>query len=104
MAVSQPTPEAVPEAEVHIPTDWLMPSLDLELVRQAQRPDTQATLTSEALTLVGLELKVERRWIRENHWPRVKDAVARGYIYQRSAVEIVLRGDRRHRPRHRLVK
>ncbi len=93
-------PEAA-EAEVHIPTDWLMPSLDLELVRQAQRPDTQATLTSETLTLVGLELKVERRWIREISWPRIKTAVARGYIYKRSAIEIVLRGDRRHHPRSR---
>ncbi len=104
VAVSQPVPEAVPEAEVHIPTDWLMPSLDLAVVRQAQRPDTRAALTGEALSLVGIELKVERRWIREIFWQQIKDSVVGGYIYKRSAVEIVLRGDRRHRPRPRSLR
>lgn len=99
VAVTQPGAQSAAEAEVHIPTDWLMPSLDLEIVRQAQRPDTFATLTSDALNLTGIELKVERRWIREPFWHRIKDAVAQGYIYKKSAVEIILRGDRRERPR-----
>ena len=31
---------------LEIPTDWLMPGLDLDAVREAQRPDSTATLTS----------------------------------------------------------
>ena len=87
------------DAVVEIPTDWLMPGLDLELVRQAQRPDTAATLTSDHLTLTGLELIVERRWLREAYWRQVKQAVTRGYIYRSSAVQVTLRGERREHER-----
>ena len=87
------------EAAVEIPTDWLMPGLDLELVRQAQRSDTVATLTSDHLTLTGLELVVERRWLREAYWRQVKQAITRGYIYRSSAVQVTLRGERREHER-----
>lgn len=95
-------PEATPEnpqATVEIPTDWLMPWLDLDTVRQAQRSDTLATLTGDYLTLAGLELVVERRWLRESHWRQIKQAITRGYIYKSSAVQVTLRADRRERER-----
>jgi len=40
------------DAALDIPADWLMPGLDLQAVREAQRPDTVATLTADHLTLV----------------------------------------------------
>lgn len=76
-----------------------MPWLDLETVRDAQRSDTLATLTSDYLTLAGVELVVERRWLRESHWQQIKQAVTRGYIYKSSAVQVTLRGERRERDR-----
>jgi hypothetical protein len=88
-----------PEATLEIPTDWLMPWLDLDAVREAQRPDTVATMTGEYLTLSGLELIVERRWLREAYWRQVKQAITRGYIYKSSAVQITLRGERREHER-----
>lgn len=87
------------DAALEIPADWLMPSLDLEAVRQAQRPDTAATLTPEHLVLTGVELVVERRWLREAYWRQVKQAIIRGYIYKSSAVQVTLRGDRREHER-----
>ena len=87
------------QATVEIPTDWLMPGLDLDVVRQAQRPDTVATLTSDHLTLTGLELVVERRWLREAYWRQVKQAITSGYIYRSSAVQITLRSERREHDR-----
>ena len=89
----------IPEAMLEIPTDWLMPGLDLEAVRQAQRPDTMANLTSERLSLAGLELVVERRWLREPYWRQIKQAISRGYIYRSSAVQVTLRGERREHER-----
>jgi len=87
-----------------IPTDWLMPGLDLDTVRDAQRSDTTATLTSERLSLAGLELVVERRWVREAHWRQIKQAITRGYIYKSSAVQVTLRGERREHERRSLPK
>jgi hypothetical protein len=87
------------EAAVQIPTDWLMPWLDLEAVRQAQRPDTIATLTADHLTLSGVELVLERRWLREAYWRQVKQAITHGYIYRSSAVQVTLRGERREHER-----
>jgi hypothetical protein len=88
-----------PDASLEIPTEWLMPGLDLETVRQAQRPDTTATLTSEYLFLAGVELVVERRWLRESNWRQIKQAITRGYIYRNSAVQVTLRGERREHER-----
>ncbi len=83
----------VPEAMLEIPTDWLMPGLDLDAVREA------ATLTSERLSLAGLELVIERRWLREAFWRQIKQAITRGYVYKSSAVQVTLRGDRREHER-----
>src|SRR5947207_13424599 len=76
------------------PTDWLMPGLDLDAVREAQRPDSTATLTSERLSLAGPELVIERRWLREAFWRQIKQAITRGYVYKSSDVQVKLRGDR----------
>ncbi len=100
MAVRQPARADVPYAEVNIPTDWLMPSLDLEVVRSAQRSDSEATLTSEFLSLKGLELTLERRWLREDCWRQIKQTIAHGYIYKSTGVQVTLRGERREHERH----
>jgi hypothetical protein len=92
------------DAALEIPADWLMPGLDLKAVRQAQRPDTLATLTPDHLTLSGVELVVERRWLRESFWRQVKDAITRGYIYRSSAVQVTLRGERREHERRAIAK
>jgi hypothetical protein len=76
-----------------------MPGLDLEAVRDAQRPDTTSTLTSERLSLAGLELVVERRWLREAYWRQIKQAITRGYVYKTTAVQVTLRGERREHDR-----
>jgi hypothetical protein len=89
----------IPQAQIEMPADWLMPGLDLDAVRQAQRPDTRATLTGDALTLSGVELVVERRWLREAFWRQIRQAISRGYIYKSSAVQVTLRGERRERDR-----
>jgi hypothetical protein len=99
MAMRHQSQDEVPQAEVRIPTEWLMPWLDLEAVRQAQRPDTDATMTAEFLTLSGVELMVERRWLREEFWRQIKHAIAHGYIYKGTAVQVTLRGERRERER-----
>jgi hypothetical protein len=91
------------EATLEIPTEWLMPWLDLDAVRQAQRPDTVATMTGEYLNLSGVELVVERRWLREAYWRQIKQAITRGYIYKSSAVQVTLRGERREHERRSSV-
>jgi hypothetical protein len=98
MALNQPVlPE--PEAEIRIPADWLMPGLDLEAVREAQRPDSRATLTGDYLAITGVELTVERRWLREAFWRQARQAVQRGYVHRSSAVSMTVRADRRGRDR-----
>jgi len=72
-----------------------MTLLTLELVREAQRPDTHANLTSEWLTMMGIEIVVDRSWIREPFWAQIKDAIAGGFIYKKSAAHLLVRGDRR---------
>ena len=99
MAIQPEVNGDIPEAQIEIPSDWLMPGLDLDGVREAQRPDSLATMGSKGLTLAGVELIVERRWLREAFWRQIKQAVTRGYIYKSSAVQVTLRGDRRERER-----
>ena len=99
MAIQPDSNSDIPQARIEIPTDWLMPWLDLDAVREAQRPDTVASMTGDFLTLAGVELVVERRWLREAHWRQIKQAISRGYIYKSSAVQVTLRGDRRERER-----
>lgn len=101
MAVHSPGAEDAPRAQVRIPTNWLMPLTTLDLVREAQRPDTHANLTSEWLTMLGIEIVIDRSWIREPYWTQIKDAIAGGFIHKRSAAHVIVRGDRRagSRPR-----
>ena len=99
MATQQEIEDEVPQAAIRIPADWLMALLDQETVRRAQRPDTEITLTPAGLTLSGVELLVERRWVREPYWNQIGEAVTRGFIHQRSAVKLTLRGDRREHQR-----
>lgn len=87
------------DAALEIPADWLMPGLDLDAVRVAQRPDTIATLSANHLSLMGVELVVERRWLREAFWRQAKQAITRGYIYRSSAVQVIVRGERREHER-----
>jgi hypothetical protein len=99
VAIQPESQSDITQARIEIPTDWLMPWLDLDAVRQVQRPDTVATMTGDFLALAGVELVVERRWLREAHWRQIKQAISRGYIYKSSAVQVTLRGDRRERER-----
>jgi hypothetical protein len=99
MAIAEPAGEETAQAEIRIPANWLMPWLDLNSVQEAQRPDSLATLTSQELTISGVEVVVERRWLREAHWRDLKQTVTRGYIYRSTAVQVTLRGDRRERER-----
>jgi hypothetical protein len=94
-AVDSVSADEAPRAQVRVPTGWLMPLITLELVREAQRPDTHANLTSEWLTMLGIEIVVDRSWIREPYWAQIKDAIGGGFIYKKSAAHLIVRGDRR---------
>jgi hypothetical protein len=100
-AVDNAPADEAPRAQVRVPTGWLMPLLTLELVRTAQRPDTHANLTSEWLTMMGIEIVIDRSWIREPFWAQIKDAIAGGFIYKKSAAHLIVRGDRRSGTRSR---
>ena len=89
----------ISDAALEIPADWLMPGLDFEAVREAQRSDTIATLSADHLSLKGVELVVERRWLREAFWRQAKHAITHGYIYRSSAVQVTVRGERREHER-----
>jgi len=99
VATQHEVEEDVPEASIDVPADWLMALVDEELVRQAQRPDTLVRLGADGLKLSGVELVVERRWVREAYWSQIGDAVTRGFIHKSSAVKVTLRGDRRQQRR-----
>ena len=104
MAIQPQLHEDTPDARIEIPKDWLMPGLELEAVRHAQRPDTLASMSGDYLTLAGVELVVERRWLREAFWGQIKGAVSRGYIYKSSAVQVTLRGERREHERRGITR
>ncbi|HEY8678637.1 MAG TPA: hypothetical protein VIN39_08400 [Candidatus Dormibacteraeota bacterium] len=87
------------QAAIRVQADWLMALLDLDTVRHAQRPDAEVSLSADGLTISGVEVVVERRWLREPFWQQIKDAVTHGYIYKRTAVQVTLRGERRERAR-----
>jgi len=99
VATQHEVDEEVPGASISVPADWLMALVDEELVRQSQRPDTIVRLGADGLKLSGVELVVERRWLREAYWRQAKQAITRGYIYRSSAVQIVVRGERREHER-----
>lgn len=99
MATQHEIDEHVPEASISVPAGWLMALVDEELVRRSQRPDTVVRMAADGLTLSGVELVVERRWLREPFWHQIGDAVTNGFIHTSSAVKVTLRGDRRQQAR-----
>jgi hypothetical protein len=101
VAAQQDTGDQVPEASIKVPGDWLMALLDENAIRRAQRPDTIVSLSAEGLSLSGVELVVERRWVREPFWQQISEAVTRGFIHKSSAVQVTLRGERREHQRQR---
>lgn len=86
------------QAQIRIPDDWLMPGLDLETVKQTQRPDSNIEMES-GLKMAGVEIVVERRWLREPFWSQIAERIDRGYVFRRTGVQIVIRADRRERKR-----
>ena len=99
MATQQEADDQAPEASIRVPSEWLMALVDEDLVRRSQRSDTLISLGADGLTLSGVELVVERRWVREPFWNQINDAVTRGFIHKSSAVKVTLRGDRRQQQR-----
>lgn len=99
VATQHEVDDEVPEASISVPADWLMALVDEDLVRQSQRPDTIVRLGEDGLNLSGVELVVERRWVREPYWHQIGNAVTRGFIHKSSAVKVTLRGDRRQQQR-----
>ncbi len=90
--------DGVARTTIEIPRRWLMTSLDASDVERVQRDDTEIDLGADRLTLTGIELVIQRCWFREGHWLEVRQAITQGYIHHKTWVELVLRGDRRHRP------
>lgn len=72
-----------------------MTTTDLESIRAAQRSDTRVILAEDSLTLVGVEVVIERRWFREEYWPHVGEGVASGYLYAGTNMRKLFRADRR---------
>lgn len=82
-------------ATVEIPRKWLMSSLLRADVERVQRADSQIDFGADRLRMSGIELVIQRCWFREGHWLDARRAVIEGYIYSKSWVELVVRGDRR---------
>jgi hypothetical protein len=89
----------VAQAVLKLPTEWLMPWVDVETIREAQRADALIKSSDGTVIMVGVELVVERRWLREAFWAQLKQAIAHGYVYKSTAVQVTLRGERRERER-----
>jgi hypothetical protein len=71
--------------------------VDLDVLRQGQRPDTSVTLEGDRVTLDGYEVRLERFWFRESFWARARDVIVNGYVEQDGWVEIVVRQCRRRK-------
>ena len=95
----QPASSDVAQAVLKLPLDWLMPWVDTDTIREAQRPDVLVKTVGTTLTIAGVEVIVERRWLREAYWMQLKQAISHGYVYKSSAVHVTLRGERRERER-----
>ena len=96
--IAPPDPQVrdgLARAIVEIPREWLMRSLLERDVERVQREDTVVEVGAESLRLTGIELVVQRCWFREGHWLEARRAIVEGYIYRKSWVELVVRGDRR---------
>jgi hypothetical protein len=83
------------QAEVLIPNAWLLPNLSLDAVRALQRGDTVSDLDRGDLRLAGIEVLVARNWVKEEFWPRIQDAVKKGYAAEKTYTFMRAHGDRR---------
>ena len=83
------------QAEVLIPHGWLLPNLSLDAVRSLQRGDTTSDLEKGDLRLAGVEVLVARNWVKEEFWPRIQDAVQKGYAAEKTYTFMRAHGDRR---------
>ncbi|HEY8736787.1 MAG TPA: hypothetical protein VIO62_07060 [Candidatus Dormibacteraeota bacterium] len=82
-------------AEVVIPQAWLLPNLSLDAVRALQPGDTLADLEKGDLRMTGIEVLVARNWVKEEFWPRIQDAVQRGYAAEKTYTFLRAHADRR---------
>src|SRR5207237_9242149 len=83
------------QAEVVIPHAWLLPNLSLDAVRALQRGDTTSDLERGDLRLAGIEVLVARNWVKEEFWPRIQDAVQKGYAAEKTYTFLRAHADRR---------
>jgi hypothetical protein len=83
------------QADVLIPSAWLLPNLSLDAVRALQPGDTVAELDRGDLRLAGIEVLVARNWVKEEFWPRIQDAVKKGYAAEKTYTFMRAHGDRR---------
>jgi len=88
-------PDARPDVEVVIPQLWLIPNVALDAVRALQRSDTICDLDQGNLRLQGVEVLVARNWVQDEFWPRIQDAIQRGYATEKTYTFLRARGDRR---------
>jgi len=72
------------QAEVLIPHGWLLPNLSLDAVRRCSAADTTSDLEKGDLRLAGVEVLVARNWVKEEFWPRIQDAVQKGYAAEKT--------------------
>lgn len=87
------------QAEVVIPQDWLLPNISLDAVRSLQRADTGCELDKGDLRLSGVEVLVARNWVKEEFWPRIQDAVRRGYAAEKTYTFMRAHAERRRASR-----
>ena len=87
--------EARGQAEIVIPHAWLLPNLSLDAVRALQRGDTTSDLEHGDLHLAGIEVLVARNWVKEEFWPRIQDAVQKGYAAEKTYTFLRAHADRR---------
>lgn len=73
----------------------------LDAVRALQRSDTICDLDQGNLRLSGTEVLVARNWVQEEFWPRIQDAIQRGYAAEKTYTFLRARGDRRRLRRAR---
>jgi len=83
------------KAEVVIPQGWLLPNLSLDAVRALQRGDTTSDVERGDLHLAGVEVLVARNWVKEEFWPRIQDAVQKGYAAEKTYTFMRAHADRR---------
>ena len=83
------------QAEVLIPSGWLLPNLSLDAVRALQRGDTTSDLEKGDLRLAGVEVLIARNWVKEEFWPRIQDTVQKGYAAEKTYTFMRAHADRR---------